>query len=43
MLSCSKIDIWGVHLGEVPGRVVPPNYVKVFVSLLSLDIKDLAP
>ena len=37
-----EIDIWGVHLGG-PRRVVPQNYVKVFVSLLSPDIKTVVP
>ena len=29
--------------GVATGRVVPRNYVKVFVFLLPLDIKDVAP
>ena len=35
--------MFGVPIWGIPGRVVPPNYVKVFVSLLSPDIKKVAP
>ena len=35
--------MFGVVVWGVPGRLVLPNYVKVFVSLLSFDIKDVAP
>ena len=35
--------MFGVANGGVRGRVVPQNYVKIFVSLLSLDIKHVAP
>ena len=38
-----KIVIFEVAVWEVPENVVPPNYVRVFVSELSLDIKDAAP
>ena len=42
MLNRSKFDVWRGHLG-FPGKVVPRNYVRAFVSLLSLDIKDVPP
>ena len=35
--------MFGVATWGVFGGVVPPNNVKVFVLLLSLDIKDIAP
>ena len=35
--------MFGVATSEVSGRVVPRKYVKVFMSLLRLDIKDVAP
>ena len=34
-----KICFWGGPFGGVPGGVVPPNYVKIFVSQISTDIK----
>ena len=43
MLSRSKKMIFGVAVWGVPERVVSPNYVRVFVSLLSRDIEDVAP
>ena len=42
MLSRSKNWIWGGRLGVLE-RVVPPNYVRVFVFELSLDIQNVAP
>ena len=33
--------MFGVAIWGVSGRVVPRNYVKIFVSLLSLDIKKV--
>ena len=32
-----KICFWGGPFGGVPGGVVPPNYVKIFVSQISTD------
>ena len=34
-----KICFWGGPFGGVPGGVVPPNYVKIFVSQISTDIQ----
>ena len=34
-----KICFWGDPFGGVPGGVVPPNYVKIFVSQISTDIQ----
>ena len=34
-----KICFWGGPFGVVPGGVVPPNYVKIFVSQISSDIQ----
>ena len=34
-----KSCFWGGPFGGVPGGVVPPNYVKIFVSQISTDIK----
>ena len=41
----SRLKNWylGLAIWGVPARVVPRNYVKVFVSLLSHDIKHVAP
>ena len=44
-LICYAVQklIFGVAILGGPKRVLPPNYVKVFVSVLFLDFKDVAP
>ena len=33
------IDFWEVRISKVPKGMIPPNYVTIFVSQTSTDIK----